>query len=202
MLQVALVILAVGLSVRADGQTVWAGPDVIVSQPDDTSTPVVDVLVASVASLERGVAGPLCNVLNGDTCEGGGAGTSLNPTDFEFAFSGYANPVFSYGSAANYSSYTFDVFHGAAGGRPGEFFVGGPVAGVGHIISEDIYFDIEVTHWQNSGSGDPTTRRGFAYRRSSAPANPVPIGPLAPLATAAALLGLGVAALVKRRRAR
>jgi len=146
--------------------TLWTGPDLVVTQSDDALTQQEDVLLVGVASLARGRSGPFCNLQGGDTC----GSSDTNPSGLEFAFSGFnGNPVFAYGSAASHTSLTFRNFKTALEGAiSGNLppFASGPVSGVVRIVSQNIYFDIEITHWQNSGAAAGTFS-GFGYRRST-----------------------------------
>ena len=170
-------------SMPATAQTVWSGPDVIITQSEPFM--VTDILVAGEASLGRGQVGPLCNTEGGDTC----TNIRSNPSNFEFAFSNLnGNPTIVYGSAASYAGYTFTNLATASDGGIGNNLRNVP--GVGHVLSSDIYFDFEITSWQAGGLG------GFTYRRSTPP--PVPVGAFVPIAAGAALLAVG-AAQARRR---
>lgn len=191
----AIAVVAIVLPCRlADAATIWAGPDVTVSQPAFQPDSVIDVLIPGVASLQRSLSQPLCNTLQGDVC---GTRNPAHPTGIEFAFSGLrGNPPFPYGSAAKYEQYNFGYFRWAAEG-PGNNLpnllnatdsgdLRPPVPGVAHIIAEDIYFDIEIQYW-GTGLQVWAEPGAFTYRRSAPSVIPVPAA--LPL-LAGALIGL------------
>ena len=67
-------------------------------------------------------------------------------------------------TAANYEALEFnswEVAHGGRGGGPMDTI---GVAGVVHLITDDIYIDIMFTSWGSSGSGGV-----FSYNRSTVP---------------------------------
>jgi len=177
--------------VSAANAVVWTGPDLAFSQDEGVPASEIDVLVPGVASLARGTQGPMCNTLAGDSCTGGAAG-AVNPSDFEFAFSDLnGNTSIAYGSAASHSVLTFDTFANALDNQvgnnmPNDSNAFAPTTGVGHVISQDIYFDIEFTGWGSYAPG----AAAYAYRRSS------PI----PEPGTALLFGMGLLALAVGRR--
>lgn len=154
------------------GQTVWTGPDVLVSQPASAPQSVVDVMIPGVASLTRGMDGFLCNTLAGDTC----AAFQSIPTDFQFAFSNQnGNGTIAYGSAASHASFTFANFQTALGTAPGLFLpnAGNPsrpvLPGIGRHVPSNTYFDFELQYWGLGINGVPPEPGAFTYRRSSVP---------------------------------
>lgn len=147
----------------SNGPTVWKGPDLTVTQPNDQFDTVTDVFIPGVASLGRGFSGSLCNTAVSDVCS---APSMIIPSDFEFAFSNLnGNPTIPYGSAEQFASFTFANFITSVD-RPSSNLppgVAGSVPGVGRIVSADVYFDIEILNWQSGRGG------GFSYRRSTLP---------------------------------
>ena len=88
-------------------------------------------------------------------------------------------------SAVNYKNLSFnpwEIAHGGRGGGPPNT-VG--IAGVLHLISDDIYIDVLFTSWGESGAG------GFAYNRSTVPEPGT-----------ATLVAFGLMGLASRRRAK
>ena len=185
-----LFLLAALPSPAANAATVWTGPDLLVSQPSDAGGTVTDVIVPGIASLGRGEAGPFCNTEGGDLC-----GQQVpGPSDLEFAFSGQnGNASFAYGSAGDFASLVFGTFQTATSGSPSSIFPNSglgasrdPVPGVVHIVSLDVYFDIEISLW---GPGRFFPEPGaFSYRRSTVPEPGT-----------GALLALGLFGLAHRR---
>ena len=100
--------------------------------------------------LSRGDEGPLCNVVI-DTCSSGSARSK--PGDTEWAV----------GNLADYQTLTYDSLLETAGGfgELGDNIVGLDL--VLHLITDDIYLQVEVTSWDQGGSGG-----GFSYTRTSA----------------------------------
>ncbi len=190
-LVIASLVIAPGASALA--QTIWTGPDVVVDQPAGAPLSVVDVLIPGVASLTRNSTGLLCNTLNGDTC----ASFQAIPSDFEFAFSNLnGNGPIVYGSAANFANFTFSNMDSAFPNRVGNDLPNPqnglpPVAGIGHHLSSDTYFDIEFSNWGQGPRGN-NQPGAFTYRRSSAVPEPTSIA----LCT---LLGTCVLASVRQR---
>lgn len=113
---------------------------------------------------------------------------ATSPADTQWAVSGLNNnPTFSYGQgAANFANLTFATWTNAYGG-------GGVLNSnitthnaVVHLVSEDIYLDLQFTAFGGSGSGG-----AFTYHRAAAPV---------PEPASIALLATGVATLLVRRR--
>ena len=102
-------------------------------------------------------------------------------SDMEWAFSGLVlNPSFVFGQgASDYASLDFDAFKDAANFLVKEL---PGVPGVLHLISDDIYIDIQFISWT-------TSEGGFSYTRAPEPAT-------------ISLLALGGLAVLRRRRKR
>ena len=180
-----------GFSGSVSSAIIWSGPDVVITQNDNSPGSVTDVLVPGIASLGRGFSGPLCNELAGDACDTNGNQT---PSGFAWAFDGFFGNAISYGDADRYSELNFTLGLTDAVDFSPAFDLPGR-AGVGHILGSDIYFDIRFSHWQRGGAGDPSIGGGFSYMRSS-PTLSVP----EPALLGLFLLGLiGVAVTTRRR---
>jgi len=158
-----------------EAQTIWTGPDLIISQGSNAGGTVVDTLLPGV-EITRGDRGIFINPSQPNQCSNGGClnGTD-SPTGLLFAFSNHgtiaSNPTIPYGTASNHASYFFDVFFQSLDQSPGGILTAGPLAGVGKIPgatpTDDIYFDIEVTHWGAGVSGTGSGNSAFTYRRST-----------------------------------
>ncbi|MEM7563086.1 MAG: PEP-CTERM sorting domain-containing protein [Pseudomonadota bacterium] len=158
-----------GIHSVASAAIVWSGPDVIVTQADNSPNSVTDVMVDGIASLGRGISGPLCNVLAGDVCD---SNSALNPTGFAWAFDGFDDNVITYGDADRFADLNFTLGITAAVDFSPAFDLLDR-AGVGHILGSDIYFDIQFSRWQRGGGGNGNggssgVGGGFSYQRSSA----------------------------------
>jgi len=143
---------------------VWNGPPIAFTKPDfaDWTLPVNQDRLTSNVWLTRGDLFPLFNIAVEPDYMGG------SPTDTEWAFGptqpGNPGPI----SASNHANLVFDSFVLSLDRAIGRNAVGyGP--GVLHLISNDIYLDIQFTSWTLGPSGG-----GFSYIRSTPAPAPVP----------------------------
>ncbi len=150
----------------------------------DPSLEVNQDRITSSVWLTRGSVAGLFNAASESQYLG-----TLSPADTEWAWdlAGFNSGLDI--SAANYEALDFNPWVVANGGTSG-----GPpstvdIAGVLHLISEDIYIDIRFTSW---GSGRLPSPSGgtFSYQRST----------VIPEPDCALLLGLGLIGLAAGRR--
>ncbi len=183
---VAAVVLGISMIAGATPQ-VWSGGgagDVVFSKAglaDPTQAANQDQITASV-HLTRGSTGGLYNIASEAFF------TRLtSPADTEWAFSGLqTNPVFAYGAgAAGYAGLSFSDLTTAGNSSLGNFIINLP--GVLHLITDDVYIDIQITTWVDARTGGG----GGAVTYTRAP-EPATLG----------VLGLGALAVLKRRRRR
>jgi hypothetical protein len=114
--------------------------------------------------------------------------TGTMPCDTEWAFgptqSGNPGPI----TASNHSNLSFASFVNALNAAVGLNAVSyGP--GVLHLISDDVYLDIQFTSWTQRNNGG-----GFRYVRSTPEQEPVPEPASATLFVLGALAAAGSAA--------
>ena len=146
--------------------TVWTGP--LVTFAKDNSSTIADILTPNV-SLTRGAVQFLYNPSAGEL----GASPS-SPLDTEWAFAGLdGNPTNSTFSATNFTKLNFSSFVSALGGPgPAGGGSGGILTtilnrpGVLHLISDDIYLDIQFSVWNPGGL---MGNAAIEYARSSVP---------------------------------
>lgn len=176
----SLVLLALAIGNPADAATIWNGPDVIVDNPSFGG--VQDVLTPNVI-ITRDIEAGIFNIAQEASYDKIGF---TSPIDTKWAFLGLggnsANPADI--TASNFAALNFNDWAPALGGPPSlqGNIVNRP--GVVHLVSDDIYLDIEFTAWGGGASGG-----SFTYVRSSVPEP----GSLA-------LLGLGGLLATRRRR--
>src|SRR3954466_13580140 len=138
---------------------VWNGPMIAFTKPNfaDWTLPVNQDRLTDNVWLTRGDTLPLFNIAVDSSA------TSGTPLDTEWAFGptqpGNPGPI----AASNYANLVFAPFAPALNRAIGRNILDfGP--GVLHLISDDIYLDIEFTSWtigeQRGGGG------GFSYVRS------------------------------------
>ena len=177
--------LGLGMIVNVHATTVWTGPDTVFTKPDGADWTLAenqDRLTDNVW-LTRGNAQGLFNIAQEVSFS-----RPVSPVDTEWAFlglNGNSNDSAEI-TAANYEDLEFRAFTVALEGRSNlqTNIVDRP--GVLHLISDDIYLDIEFSDWGSNGVG------GFSYVRATVPLPP------ALLLFASAITGLGI--LVRRRR--
>jgi hypothetical protein len=167
-----LAALAWGLAGPAQAATVWSGPPIEFSKAafaDPTDPASQDLILPGVA-ITRGASQGLYNAALESSY------SSLSPLDTEWAW-----PTNNPGkeiSASNFADLVFEPWV-VAHRRSPTGVIGLP--GVLHIVSADVYLDIEMLAWGvTPGSGG-----SFAYRRATA-GEPIPLLP-EPLSGALAL---------------
>jgi hypothetical protein len=179
----------VALSLPAFAEPIiWTGPSIAFEKPDlaDWTLAINQDRLTDNVWLTRMDRLPLFNVQCGDPFD-----TNTTPCDTEWAFgptqSGNPGPI----TATNYANLSFAPFVNALSAAVGYNALRyGP--GVLHLISDDIYLNIQFTSWTPGGSAG-----GFAYVRSTPSPEPVPEPASATLFVVAALAAVGSAA---RRR--
>jgi hypothetical protein len=136
---------------------VWNGPPIAFTKPDfaDWTLPENQDRLTNNVWLTRRDIGPLFNI-------------AVDPSDTEWAFGptqpGNPGPI----SASNHANLVFDHFVLSLDRAIGQNAVRyGP--GVLHLISDDIYLDIQFTSWTQAFGGG-----GFSYIRSTPAPAPVP----------------------------
>ena len=170
----AVVLFAVAAD-SASGQTVWTGPMISFSKPafaDPSLAQNQDAILPGVVSLTRADERGLFNIATES------AYTKLvSPADTEWAFS-LNNPGETI-TATNFANLQFAAWELAHAESPPSV-VGEP--GVLHIVSADIYLDVQMTSWGVT----PGEGGSFSYMRATPNSAAVP-GPNGLLTLAAAL---------------
>jgi hypothetical protein len=182
----------VALSASAFAEPIiWTGPSIVFEKPDFADWTLAinqDRLTDNVWLTRRDIF-PLINIR---TAEDVICDVNMTPCDTEWAFgptqSGNPGPI----TASNHASLSFTPFVAALGSGVGDNALKfGP--GVLHLISDDIYLNIQFTSWTPGRNGGG----GFRYIRSTPAQEPVP-EPAS--ATLFALGALAVAASAARQR--
>jgi hypothetical protein len=156
----------------------WNGPAITFTKLDfaDPTLSINQDRLTSNVWLTRGSNRPLFNIL----VESGP--TDFSPADTEWAFGrtqpGNPGPI----RASNYANLLFNPFIPALHGAIGSNILDTP--GVLHLISDDIYLDIEFTSWTSGGGG-------FSYTRSTPDQAPVPEPATATLLVVGAVAAMG-----------
>jgi len=172
----------------AQASVIWStGPnDVSFTKPGgvDETNPIYWDKISSDVWITRGLTKGLYNPKT-ETVFNDVVDPAVSPADTQWAFSEVdGNPAFTYGiGAAQHANLTFNFWEDSLGGANNLGFNILAHPAVLHIVSQDIFLDIQFTSWQQHGGG------GFAYTRAAAPAavpEPASLGCLA--LTAAALL--------------
>jgi hypothetical protein len=152
-----------GSASMAQAATVWsAGPNDVTFSKLASDAPAThqDAITSNVA-LTRGATQGLYNIVSESVFAHG-----VSPADTTWAFSGLnSNPTFSYGQgAAEFGLLTFAAWETSLGG--GGALDGNIQArpGVVHLVTDDIYIDINFTTW-----GTAHTTADVAYTRAAAP---------------------------------
>jgi hypothetical protein len=167
---------------------IWTGPSIVFEKPDsaDWTLAINQDRLTGTVWLTRASQYPLFNIRKDDPFA-----VHMTPYDTEWAFgptqSGNPGPI----TASNYANLSFAPFVTALDGAVGVNALSyGP--GVLHLISDDIYLDIQFTSWTRGDNAG-----GFRYIRSTPAEAPVPEPGSATLLVVGALAALGSAA---RRR--
>jgi hypothetical protein len=164
----AFMVLALAAPLAASAATIWSGPMITFTEPDNANPAQADNQdrLTSLVWLTRGDLQGLYNA------------------ESETSFTHFLSPAgtaWANGTTANYSTLSYTDWNTwAKGVNPSPPSTIG-VNAVLHLISEDIYLDIQFTSWSVRNSG-------FSYQRST-PGVPEPSAGLlllAGLATAAA----------------
>ena len=136
---------------------VWNGPSIAFAKPDfaDWTLPSNQDRLTNDVWLTRRNTRPLFNIVIEEFAE-----DRTSPLDTEWAFGptqpGNPGPI----TASNFANLAFAAFAPALGQEIGLNAVRyGP--GVLHLISNDIYLDIQFTSWTQQSGG------GFSYIRST-----------------------------------
>ena len=160
-------------SVSFGTPTVWNGPSVSFSKPafaNETLAQNQDRITDNVWLTRAAVQG-LFNIKTESFYT-----HNLSPSDTEWA----------HGTTANYSSLIYTDWETWTGGIPNVPNIVGQNAVV-HLITDDIYLDLNFTSWGVGSAGGGS----FSYDRSTAPV---------PEPGSLVLLGVGAVALSMRRR--
>ena len=117
--------------------------------------------------------------------------TSPANTEWAYDLAGNGNTGLTM-TAANHAALSFETWVNAVNNGPPSAV---NLPGVLHLISEDIYIDIEVTSWTQMANGG-----GFSYQRGTPPPDSVPSVDARGLTVLTlAVLGLGMLAMFPRR---
>ena len=134
---------------------VWSGPEIVFARPSksdpvptECSDPVSDSVRISRASLQG---------LFNSVLEAGYGPQSPADTEWAWDLAGFNLGLEI--SAANFAALEFNAWRAAHGGNPRNAL---GLPGVVHLISEDVYLDIEFLDWGGAASGG-----AFAYRRTT-----------------------------------
>jgi len=177
----------VALSVPAFAEPIiWAGPSISFEKPNfaDWTLAINQDRLTDNVWLTRTNVLPLFNI----RCSDDAFDTGVTPCDTEWAFgptqSGNPGPI----TARNHANLSFASFVNALNAAVGDNALRfGP--GVLHLISDDIYLDIQFTSWTQRNNGG-----GFRYIRSTPEQEPVPEPASATLFVLGALAAAGSAA--------
>jgi hypothetical protein len=155
------ILLAFALGELASAQSVWSGasyPFTKLDSTDPSESENQDRITSNVW-MTRGSSGGIYNIAQESFYD------SLSPFDTEWA-TDLNNPGDTI-AAANWANLDFAIWIDAYGG-PGGGTLPARLIGrnaVVHLISDDIYLDLQFTGWTAQGAG------GFSYLRA---VNPVP----------------------------
>ncbi len=140
-----------------NAQTIWKGPKMTFTKADnaDWSLATNQDRITDRVSITRKDKKGIFNILV-ESDSGGNTGYSSNPipTDTEWA----------YGTTENYASLTYVNLNTLIGEGFSDIVDGRSM--VLHLITDDIYIDIEFLSW-TSGGGDTLGLGGFSYERST-----------------------------------
>ena len=139
----------------APAAEVWTGPEIVFSRPAKTGPPLpqCEDAVSDSVRLTRAATRGLFNAVSEERYR------SPSPADTEWAWdlAGFNTGLEI--TAANQANLTFNIWVTAHDKNP-PAAVGIP--GVLHLMSEDIYLDIEMMEWADGGGAG-----AFAYRRGT-----------------------------------
>ncbi len=155
----ALVVFSVGCmtaGVAAAAPDVYTGYEVSFAKPGYATPPPVDLLTTSVG-LTRGTIQGLYNAVVESGWDGAGRSS---PADTEWA-TGWNNPDDTI-TASNWAALDYTTWEQSYGGSGDLRYNITAYAAVVHLISDDIYFDLQFTYWASSGGA-------FSYFRSTLP---------------------------------
>ncbi|MBJ6367091.1 T9SS type A sorting domain-containing protein [Snuella sedimenti] len=147
-----LVLLMVLFSTYTYAQTIWDGPNITFTKPNnaDHTLEVNQDRITSNVWITRGSSKGIFNIKQEAAYSG--SGTSGNsPIDTEWAF----------GTTNNIETLTFTTWAVAMDKSPASQVNKDMVV---HLISDNIYIDIKFLSWSNFNNG-----AGFSYQRSSDP---------------------------------
>jgi hypothetical protein len=174
-----LIAVALCLPRAATATTVWsAGPndlsfskpawDAIPGDGGDPTLAVNQDRITNSVWLTRAASKALFNAKT-ETGFNDAVDPAMSPADTQWAFSGSGgNPTFAYGAgAAEHEMLTFNYFENALGGSHALLPNILTRAGVLHLLTDDIYIDIQFMSWQRGSTGPPSG--AFAYTRATAP---------------------------------
>jgi len=166
---IAAVALAIPLSGTTSAQTVWSGFDFSFTKDDfaDPTLPENQDRITNNVWLTRKTFEGIFNAKS----ETGYDVTNFSPQDTEWAT--YINNPTETIAAANYNALTFEPWIDAYGGQSGMTLPSRLTGGnaVVHLITDDVYLDLQFTFWRPSSSGG-----GFSYDRAMAPPGPETTG--------------------------
>lgn len=130
----------------SQAQVVWQGPDVTFTKADnaDITLPANQDRLTDTIWITRGSTGGLINIKTETTYSSG-----KSPENTEWAF----------GKAVDWKKLVFTDWESTVGSSPAKA-IGLDMCA--HLISDDIYLDVELTAWTQKGTGG-----GFEYIRSS-----------------------------------
>jgi hypothetical protein len=173
-----LVVMVMAVSTQVYAATVWEYDYITFTKPTgaDWTDPQYQDRITSSVVLTRGDYAGLFNYEQEDHYQG----WNISPMDTEWAFLGLrGNPSDNASvTASNNQNLDFEKFAYALDTFVGEYIVGRP--GVLHLVSDDIYLNIEFSEWGCCGGG------GFSYTRTSS---------VVPEPTTMLLLGSGLLGL-------
>ena len=146
---VAMFLMGIGVGFS---QTIWTGPDIVFFKEglSDWTKPENQDCITNNVCLTRQNRQGLFNIIH-ENSDIGGPKSGLEPSDTEWAF----------GTTDNYADLNYKVL-GALTKDHSFIFNEGPM--VLHLISEDIYIDIEFLDW---ATGNEEGQGLFMYRRST-----------------------------------
>ena len=149
----------------ADATAIWDGPDVTITNPP--SAGVQDMLTSNV-TLTRGETAGLYNAAQEASFD---TINKTSPADTKWAFLGLNGNSSNSAdiTAANFANLNFNDWADSLGGTVNlqGNIVNRP--GVVHLVSDDIYLNIQFTAWGGGISGG-----SFSYTRSTAPTPAAP----------------------------